>query len=159
MEAEIYNLYYEIASGVSRSVKQLIIGIMFAALCRHFMVSAKARRRVWMVTAAYFAAVVVYLYIPTEVYAFTVYLAAILAAFFVLCALEKENRQVKFLLCCIFFSVRWIASNISSELSYFAEIRIEEWVILKSGISEEHIARTLYFIFCGSRVAECMLTA
>ena len=159
MEPEIYELYYEIASGVSRGVKQLIIGIMFAALCRHFMVSAKARRRVWMVGAAYFAVVVVYLYIPTEVYAFTVYLIAILAAFLVLRALEKENRQVKFLLCYIFFSVRWIASSISTDLTYFAEVLIEEWVIVKSGMSEEHIVRTLYFIFCGSRVVECMLTA
>lgn len=159
MEPEIYDLYYEIASGVSRVVKQLIIAILFAGLCMHFMVNARARRRVWMVGAAYFVMVVVYLCIPTEVHAFTVYLVAILAAFLVLCMLEKENRQVKFLLCYIFFSVRWVASSLSTELTYFAEIRIEEWVILRSGMSQESIMRTLYFIFCGSRVIECVLTA
>lgn len=159
MEPEIYDLYYEIASGVSRVVKQLIIAILFAGLCRHFMVNAKARRRVWMVGAAYFVMVVVYLCVPTEVHAFIVYLVAILAAFLVLRMLEKENRQVKFLLCYIFFSVRWVASSLSTELTYFAEVRIEEWVILRSGISQESMMRTLYFIFCGARVIECVLTA
>lgn len=159
MEPEIYDLYYEIASGVSRVVKQLIIAILFAGLCRHFMVNAKARRRVWMVGAAYFVMVVVYLCVPTEVHAFIVYLVAILVAFLVLRMLEKENRQVKFLLCYIFFSVRWVASSLSTELTYFAEVQIEEWVILRSGISQESMMRTLYFIFCGARVIECVLTA
>lgn len=159
MEPEIYDQYYEIAIGIGRGVKQLIIAIMFAGLCRHFMVSVKARRRVWMVGAAYFAMVVVYLCVPTEVHAFIVYLVAILAAFLVLRMLEKENRQVKFLLCYIFFSVRWVASSLSTELTYFAEVRIEEWVILRSGISQESMMRTLYFIFCGARVIECVLTA
>lgn len=159
MEPEIYDLYYAIASGIGRGVQQLIIAIMFAGLCRHFMVSAKSRRRVWMVGAAYFAVVVVYLCVPTEVHAFTVYLIAISAAFLVLRMLEKENRQVKFLLCYIFFSVRWVASSLSAELTYFAEIRIEEWVILRSGMSQESMMRTLYFIFCVARVIACVLTA
>lgn len=159
MEPEIYDLYYAIASGIGRGVQQLIIAIMFAGLCRHFMVSAKSRRRVWMVGAAYFAVVVVYLCVPTEVHAFTVYLIAISAAFLVLRMLEKENRQVKFLLCYIFFSVRWVASSLSAELTYFTEIRIEEWVILRSGMSQESMMRTLYFIFCVARVIACVLTA
>ena len=159
MEPEIYELYYDIAYNVSRCAKQLIIGIMFSALCRHFMVSVKARRRVWMAGAAYFLIVVMFTYIPNEVYAFTVYLAAILAAFLVLRMLEKENAQVKFLLCYIFFSVRWIAFSLSTELTYFVEVRMERWTVLKSGMSLEAIMRTLYVIFCVARVAECALTA
>ena len=159
MEPEIYELYYQIAFDVSRGVKQLIAGIMLALLCRHFMVSAKAKRRVWMVGAAYFVVVVVFSYIEVEVYSFTAYLSAFSAAFLVLCCLEKENRQVKFLLCYIFFSVRALAAYVARDLRYFAEEPVERWIILRSGMSQENIWRWCFLSFCLFCVIECVLVA
>lgn len=159
MEPEIYELYYQIAFDVSRGVKQLIAGIMLALLCRHFMVSAKAKRRVWMVGVAYFAVVAVFLYIEVEVYSFTAYLSAYSAVFLVLCCLEKENRQVKFLLCYIFFSVRALAAYVARDLRYFAEEPVERWIILRSGMSQENIWRWCFLSFCLFCVIECVLVA
>lgn len=158
MEPEIYELYYQIAFDVSRGVKQLSAGIMLAMLCRHFMVSAKAKRRVWMVGAAYFVVVAAFLYIPeAEVYSFIVYLLAFLAAFLVLYCLEKENRQVKFLLCYIFFSVYALASYVAVNLSYLLEVPVERWIILRSGMSQESIWRAAFLCFCLFRVFQITL--
>lgn len=158
MEPEIYELYYQIAFDLSRGVKQLSAGIMFAMLCRHFMVSTKAKRRVWMVGVAYFVVVAVFLYmIEAEVYSFIVYLSAFLAAFLVLYCLEKENRQVKFLLCYIFFSVYVLASYVAVNLSHLLEMPVERWIILRSGMSQESIWRIAFLCFCLFRVLQCTL--
>ena len=159
MEPEIYELYYQIAFDVSRGVKQLIAGIMLALLCRHFMVSAKAKRRVWTVGAAYFVVVAVFSYIEVEVYSFTAYLSAFSAAFLILYCLERENRQVKFLLCYIFFSVRALAAYVARDLRYFVEEPVERWIILRSGMSQENIWRWCFLSFCLFCVIECVLVA
>ncbi|MDE5818620.1 MAG: GHKL domain-containing protein [Lachnospiraceae bacterium] len=159
MEPEIYELYYQIAFEVNRGVKRLIAGIMLALLCRHFMVRAKAKRRVWMVGAAYVTVVAVFSYIEVEVYSFTAYLSAYAAAFLVLCCLEKENRQVKFLLCYIFFSVRALAAYAARDLRAFAEEPVGRWIILKSGMSQENIWRWCLLSFCLFCVIEWVLVA
>lgn len=154
MEPEIYKLYYEIAFGIGRGMKQLLTGIMLAMLCRHFMVGAGARRRVWTVGAAYFAVMAVFLYIEVETYSFTAYLSAFLVAYLVLFWLEKENRQVKFLLCYVFFSMRVLAADVASELSYLLEVPAERWIFLHSGMSQENIYRAAFLSFCLFRVIE-----
>lgn len=158
MEPEIYELYYQIAFDVSRGIQQLGAGIILAMLCRHFMVNAKARRRVWMVGAAYFVVVAVFLYIEVEVYSFVAYLLAFLAAFLVLYCLEKENRQVKFLLCYIFFSVRSLASSVAVDLSHLLEVPVERWIILRSGMSQQSIWRAAFLSFCLFRVLQFTLS-
>lgn len=158
MEPEIYELYYQIAFDVSRGVRQLSAGIMLAMLCRHFMVSAKAKRRVWMVGLAYFVVVAAFLYIvEAEVYSFIAYLLAFLTAFLVLYCLEKENRQVKFLLCYIFFSVYALASYVAVNLSYLLEVPVERWIVLRSGMSQESIWRAAFLCFCLFRVLQITL--
>ncbi|MCM1103806.1 MAG: GHKL domain-containing protein [Clostridium sp.] len=159
MEPEIYNLYYEIVFYVGRGAKQLITGIMLASLCRHFMVGGAARRRVWTVGAAYFAVIAAFLYTEVEVYAFTAYLSAFFAAFLVLFCLEKENRQVKFLLCYVFFAVYVLASDAASDLTYFLAAPVDRWIILRAGMTQEAVWRACFLSFCLFRVAECILAA
>lgn len=158
MEPEIYELYYQIAFDVSRGIQQLGAGIILAMLCRHFMVKAKARRHVWMVGAAYFVVVAVFLYIEVEVYSFVAYLLAFLAAFLVLYCLEKENWQVKFLLCYIFFSVRSLASYVAVDLSHLLEVPVERWIILQSGMSQQSIWRVTFLSFCLFRILQFTLS-
>lgn len=159
MEPEIYDLYYEIAFYAGRGAKQLITGIMLASLCRHFVVDGTARRRVWTVGAAYFAVIAAFLYTEVEVYAFTAYLSAFFAAFLALFCLEKENRQVKFLLCYVFFAAYVLASDAAADLAYFVEVPVERWIILRTGMPQEAIWRACFLSFCLFRVIECALAA
>lgn len=96
MEAGEFEPYYEIVFGIARGAGQLITGAALAMLCRHFFADRKAARRVWWVGAAYLVVVLLFLYVPFNMYAFAVYLLCFSSAYLTLCCLEKENSRVWF---------------------------------------------------------------
>lgn len=173
MDAGIYEPFYEIVNDINRGAVQLITGIVLAALCRHFMTARRAKRYAWTVGAVYFTIAALFLYVPIRtwfladldvatlntLYAFAAYLLSFLAAYLVLCRLEKENARVWFFLCFTFFTIRWLADSVSHHLSYFVEMRVEEWMMLRSPITTENIRMMLFLSFCVFRVIENVLFA
>lgn len=173
MDAGIYEPFYEIVNDINRGAVQLITGIVLAALCRHFMTVRRAKRYAWTVGAVYFTIAALFLYVPIRtwfladldvatlntLYAFATYLFSFLVAYLALCRLEKENARVWFFLCFTFFTIRWLADSVSHHLSYFVEMRVEEWMMLRSPITTENIRMMLFLSFCVFRVIENVLFA
>lgn len=123
MEAGEFEPYYEIVFGIARGAGQLITGAALAMLCRHFFADRKAARRVWWVGAAYLVVVLLFLYVPFNMYAFAVYLLCFSSAYLTLCCLEKENSRVWFFLCFTFFTIRWLSVSVSQNLCFLIEMR------------------------------------
>lgn len=157
MEAGEFEPYYEIVFGIARGAGQLITGAALAMLCRHFFADRKAARRVWWVGAAYLVVVLLFLYVPFNMYAFAVYLLCFSSAYLTLCCLEKENSRVWFFLCFTFFTIRWLSVSVSQNLCFFIEMRLEGWMMMNLEISPEHMRQILFFSFTFFRILECAL--
>lgn len=157
MEAGEFEPYYEIVFGIARGASQLITGLALAMLCRHFFADRKAARRVWWVGAAYLGVVLVFLYVPLNMYAFAVYLLCFSSAYLTLCCLEKENSRVWFFLCFTFFTIRWLSVSVSQNLCFFIEMRMEGWMMMNLEISPERMRQILFFSFTFFRILECAL--
>lgn len=157
MEAGEFEPYYEIVFGIARGASQLITGLALAMLCRHFFADRKAARRVWWVGAAYLVVVLLFLYVPFNMYAFAVYLLCFSSAYLTLCCLEKENSRVWFFLCFTFFTIRWLSVSVSQNLCFFIEMRMEGWMMMNLEISPERMRQILFFSFTFFRILECAL--
>lgn len=171
MNAGIFEPFYEIVDNLNQGAAQLITGIALAALCRHFMAVPRAKRYAWTVGAVYFTIAALFLYVPIRtwfltgydmatlntLYAFAAYLLSFLAAYLVLYRLEKDNARVWFFLCFTFFTIRWLADSVSHHLSYFVEMRVEEWMMLRSPITTKNIRMMLFLSFCVFRVIGTVL--
>lgn len=145
-------LYYQIASDIYCMAIQAITGLGLSILYRIFFGKAK---RTWLVGGAYFAVTAVLYYVPFLVDNFTVYVSAIFAAFLVMIACGREGGRLKIFLAVTYFSVRWFAATIVTDICFL----LSDWStrrICEADISDEWKYRILFASFCWNNVLECI---
>ena len=107
------DFYYAAATHGCHFLVQAAVSGLLVCYLAPFL---RERRHAWAAGGAY-CAVVLFLYvIPYSMSGFVAYGLGCLAAFFVLCWLERENIWQKLYLMMVFFSFRWLLVKMASAL-------------------------------------------
>lgn len=121
-----YEPYYEIVSTVYRTAV-----ILFNAYCYVLWVkpSLPVRERLWRIGAVY-AAVMLFLgWMPYEIDSLPAYGFGTLAAFLVMCLLDRSDFGQKVFLALTFFCMRWQAGIIIGDFSNWRLKLLEAWIL------------------------------
>ena len=145
--------YYQVVSDIYCMTLQMITGVGFSALYRTFFGKAP---KTWFVGGAYFAVTAVLYYVPFPVDNFTVYSAAIFAAFLVMLVCGKDGLRMKIFLAVTFFSIRWFTVSIVNDIvRVLSDFVVGQ--ICEADISDGEKYRMLFVSFCWHDVLECVV--
>ncbi len=108
----MFESYYKVIAACYIIFDQLINGMALAYLCAPFVSTKRVKRKLCLVGAVYFITVMTLYYMPYIVSNFFAYFTSIAAAFFVLLLLDRENKNVKIVLCAMFFTLRWTVHSV-----------------------------------------------
>ena len=107
--------YFETVSQVYFFTMDMLAAYCLFCLVKDFL---RERRHAWFAGIAYFLALWVLYKTPYVFSNFVVYGLAVLAAYAVMCLLERERRVQKLFLTITFFSLRWMAMSMAHCLDY-----------------------------------------
>lgn len=143
--------YYQVVSDIYCMTLQMITGVGFSALYRTFFGKAP---KTWLVGGTYFAVTAVLYYVPFLVDNFTVYSAAIFAAFLVMLVCGRDGLKMKIFLAATFFSIRWFTVSIVNDIvRVLSDFVVGQ--ICEADISDGEKYRMLFVSFCWHDVLEC----
>lgn len=119
--------YYEFVSNIYRTAV-----IMFHAYCYVLWVkpSLKVQDRVWRIGAAYVVVIMILKWMPYYIYAILAYGLGTLAAFIVMCLLDRKEYGEKVFLALTFFCMRWQTGMIVGDFTN-ESLRLHTALIMK----------------------------
>ncbi len=121
-------LYWNIASETAFCAATGLISYVLYWLVKPFLQNKRAAA---LAGAVHFAVMMILYFIPPEIDGMGAYAAGVLAAFIVMYALDRRNREQKIFLCLAFYLLNWISHGIAIFLrdagySVFHFLRVEQ---------------------------------
>lgn len=121
---------YEIASRIYR----MAVTVLNASCCVFWVKPAMAgRKKLWRIGAAYVTVILILAWVPCYIPSILVYGLGVLAAFLVMCLLDRKDFGQKVFLAVTFFCMRWQAGNIVGSTTGWLYRGWVDWLISLKG--------------------------
>ncbi len=131
-------LYWKAASITDIVLEMLIMGYFLYRFVRPFL---RQKTHAWKIGAAYSATMIVLYFIPVRINNFIAYSIGVLAAFAIMCLIDRRNYRQKIFITVTFYAIRWLSAYMSQE---FRDILYKNIVYTPYMLRHENIQLVLF---------------